>query len=96
MSSQISGDRSVVTLIFDSYIASIGPGIAVTEQRKNCQLNVDLEYPGGFQYSILSADYRGYSAIQKGVTGTLKSTYYFSGQTAQVCVCTFSFNHNRS
>lgn len=85
MSSQISNDRSVVTLIFDSYIASIGPGIGVTEQRKNCQLNVDLEYPGGFQYSILSADYRGYSAIQKGVTGTLKSTYYFSGQTAQVC-----------
>jgi len=83
MSSQISSDRSVVTLIFDSYIASIGPGISVTEQRKNCQLNVDLEYPGGFQYSILSADYRGYSAIQKGVTGTLKSTYYFSGQTAQ-------------
>lgn len=84
MSSSISNDRTVVTLIFDAYIASIGPGIAVTEQRKNCQVNVELLYPGGFQYSILSADYRGYSAIQKGVTGTLKSTYYFSGQTAQV------------
>jgi hypothetical protein len=84
MSSQISADRSIVTLIFDAYIASIGPGVAVTEQRKNCQLNVDLLYPGGFQYSILSADYRGYSNIQKGVTGTLKSTYYFSGQTSQV------------
>jgi hypothetical protein len=83
MSSQISNDRTVVTLIFDAYIASIGPGISVTESRKNCQLNIDLDYPGGFQYSILSADYRGYSAIQKGVTGTLKSTYYFSGQTAQ-------------
>ena len=83
MSSQISADRTVVTLIFDSYIASIGPGISVTEQRKNCQLNVDIKYPGGFQYSILSADYRGYAAIQKSVTGTLKSTYYFSGQTAQ-------------
>jgi hypothetical protein len=85
MSSQISADRTVVTLIFDAYIASIGPGISVTEQRKNCQLNVDIDYPGGFQYSILSADYRGYASIQKGVSGTLKSTYYFSGQTAQVC-----------
>jgi len=84
MSSQISSDRTIVTLIFDSYIASIGPGISVTEQRKNCQLNVDINYPGGFQYSVLSADYRGYSSIQKGVSGTLKSTYYFSGQTAQV------------
>ena len=83
--SQISSDRSILTLIFDSYIASIGPGIAITEQRKNCQLNIDLLYPGGFQYSILSADYRGYSSIDKGISGTLKSTYYFSGQTAQVC-----------
>lgn len=84
MSYAISDDRTLVTLIFDSYIASIGPGIAVTEQRKNCQLNVDITYPGGFQYSILSADYRGYAAIQKGVTGVLKSTYYFSGNTQQV------------
>ncbi|KAF2638829.1 hypothetical protein P280DRAFT_63319 [Massarina eburnea CBS 473.64] len=83
MSSQISADRTTMTLIFDAYIASIGPGVAVTESRKNCQLNVDIQYPGGFQYSVLSADYRGYAAIQKGVTGTLKSTYYFSGQTDQ-------------
>jgi len=83
MSSQLSSDRTTVTLIFDSYIASIGPGIAVTEQRKNCQLNIALNYPGGFQYSVLSADYRGYAALQKGVSGVLKSTYYFSGQTEQ-------------
>ncbi|OCL04504.1 hypothetical protein AOQ84DRAFT_116170 [Glonium stellatum] len=79
----ISDDRTTVTLIFDSYVASIGPSISVTESRKNCQLNVDITYPGGFQYSVFSADYRGYAAIDKGVTGVLKSTYYFSGQTAQ-------------
>jgi hypothetical protein len=84
MSSQISEDRTTVTLIFDSYIASIGPGISVTDSRKNCQLNVDIRYPGGFQYSILSADYRGYASLQQGISGTLKSTYYFAGQTAQV------------
>ncbi|KAF2662025.1 hypothetical protein K491DRAFT_700703 [Lophiostoma macrostomum CBS 122681] len=83
VSSQFSSDRTTVTLIFDSYIASIGPGIAVTEQRKNCQLNVDITYPGGFQYSVLSADYRGYASLEKGVSGTLKSTYYFSGSTDQ-------------
>jgi hypothetical protein len=73
-----------MTLIFDSYIAAIGPTLPVTESRKNCQLNVDIQYPGGFQYSILSADYRGFTAIDKGIEGTLKSTYYFSGQTKQV------------
>lgn len=80
----ISDDRSTVTLIYDSYVASIGPGIAITENRKACQINLDIQYPGGFQYSILSADYRGYAAIDKGVTGTLKSTYYFSGLAPQV------------
>lgn len=84
VSTIISDDRSVVTLIYDSYVASIGPGIAVTEQRKNCQLTLELEYPGGFQYSILSADYRGYANIEKGITGTLKSTYYFAGKAPQV------------
>ncbi|KAF9732425.1 secreted protein [Paraphaeosphaeria minitans] len=83
LSAQLNTDKTLVTIIFDAYIASIGPGVAVTEQRKNCQLNIDIRYPGGFQYSVLSADYRGYASIQKGVTGTLKSTYYFSGQTDQ-------------
>jgi len=83
VSAQFSSDRTIVTLIFDAYIASVGPGIALTESRKNCQLNVDIKYPGGFQYSVLSADYRGYASLQKGVTGTLKSNYYFSGSTTQ-------------
>jgi hypothetical protein len=84
MSTQISDDRTIVTLIFDAYVASIGPGIPLTESRKNCQLSVNIKYPGGFQYSILSADYRGYASLQKGITGTVKSTYYFSGQPTQV------------
>lgn len=75
-----------MTLVYDAYVASIGPNVPVTEQRKNCQLTVELEYPGGFQYSIMSADYRGYANIEKGVSGTLKSTYYFAGQAPQVCV----------
>ena len=89
MSNQISSDRTIMTLIFDAYIASIGPDVKTIENRKNCQINVDIQYPGGFQYSILSADYRGYAAIQKGVTGTLKSTYYFSGSQEQVCQAMF-------
>jgi len=81
--SAISEDRTILTLIMSDYVASIGPGIAITESRKNCQLNLGLEYPGGFQYSILSAQYRGYADLDKGISGTQKSTYYFSGQAAQ-------------
>ena len=55
-----------MTLIFDSYVADQGKDIPVTENRKNCQLNIDLLYPPGFQYSVFSADYRGYVALDKG------------------------------
>lgn len=68
------------TLIFDEYVASIGPGVAITENRKNCQLDIDLQYPSGFQYSVFNADYRGYAALDANVTGTQQSTYYFSGR----------------
>jgi hypothetical protein len=60
-------------------MASIGPGVAVTSNRANCQLNINLQYPSGFQYSILGTDYRGYAALGPGVTGTQSATYYFSG-----------------
>ncbi|EER29982.1 hypothetical protein D8B26_007256 [Coccidioides posadasii str. Silveira] len=79
----LSDDRQVMTLIFDEYVASIGPEVPITQNRKNCQLNINLRYPGGFQFSIFSADYRGYANLEKGITGTQKSTYYFSGQTQQ-------------
>jgi len=81
--SYISPDRQTFTLIFDQYVASIGPGVAVAQSRKNCQLNLDLKYPGGFQYSILNTVYRGYAALDAGVTGVQATTFYFSGQTAQ-------------
>jgi len=79
----LSTDRKTFTLIFDEYVASLGPGIRVTENRKNCQINVNLQYPQGFQYSLLSADFRGYVGIDAGVTATQKATYYFSGITEQ-------------
>ncbi|KAL2064276.1 hypothetical protein VTL71DRAFT_4770 [Oculimacula yallundae] len=80
----ISPDRTTFTLIFDRFVASIGPGVAVTENRKNCQLNIELQYPGGFQYSIASTMYRGYVDVDQGVSARQQNTYYFSGQSNQL------------
>lgn len=79
----LSTDHTTFTLIFDDYVASIGPGTSVTDQRKNCQLDLDLVYPSGFQYSIFNTEYRGYVQLDAGVTARQQSTFYFSGQTAQ-------------
>ncbi|KAF3929353.1 hypothetical protein ABW19_dt0200414 [Dactylella cylindrospora] len=80
----ISADRKTFTLIFDNYVAAIGTGIPLTDSRKNCQLNIDIHYPQGFQYSIFSMDYRGYAWLEEGVTATQTATYYFSGYSQQV------------
>ena len=81
--SSFANDRKSFTLIFDSFVASTGPNIPVTEGRKNCQINVNLHIPQGFSFSIGTADYRGYVSLPAGVTGEQKSTYYFQGETTQ-------------
>jgi len=83
LGSFISDDRQTFTLIFDQFVASIGPGVAVAQNRKNCQINLDLRYPSGFQYSIFSTSYRGYVGLDSGVNGLQSTNFYFSGQTSQ-------------
>ena len=80
----LSDDRTTLSLSFDAYTVQSGPNIPATDRRKFCQLQLKLKYPTGFQFSIFGADYRGYASLEKGVTGTTQSTYYFSGQQNQV------------
>ncbi|RPA89576.1 hypothetical protein L873DRAFT_621952 [Choiromyces venosus 120613-1] len=74
-----SADARTVTIAFDSYVASIGPGVPFVDRRKNCNLNVKLHYPGGFQYTLYQTDYTGYADLEVGVTATQRSTYWFAG-----------------
>lgn len=84
MGSSFANDRESVTLIFDSFAASTGPGVPVTEARKNCQLNINAHVPQGFSYSIATFDYRGYVQAASGGSAVQKSTYYFQGEVQQV------------
>jgi hypothetical protein len=81
---QISTDLTTLTLLYDTFVAQSGQGLKPADMRKNCQLNIKLRYPQGWQFSIVKADYRGYAALPKGNTGTCKATYYFSGDSRQV------------
>lgn len=57
------------TLIFDSFVAQIGPSVNPSEWRHNCRLLVQLHYPQSFKYSILQTEYRGFVSIDAVVTG---------------------------
>ncbi|KAK7750349.1 hypothetical protein SLS62_007757 [Diatrype stigma] len=74
----LSPDGTVVTFGFDAFQTYIGPGTVVSDRTKNCQLHLNLQYPGGFQFSVVEATYHGYAQLEEGVTGTFLSTYYFS------------------
>jgi hypothetical protein len=76
----VSQDLTAFTLLFDQYIAEVGPGVPFSEKRKNCQLNIDFDFPQGWSYSLLTLDYRGYVSLDPRVTGTQQSSYYFQGQ----------------
>jgi hypothetical protein len=79
----LSDDRSQLTLIFDSYVASTGPAVPITESRKACQLNINLHVPQGWSYSIGDITYRGYAQLARGQVGQQISTYYFAGSSTQ-------------
>jgi Domain of unknown function (DUF4360) len=81
-----SDDKTILTSVFDQFVAAVGPGIPITGSRKNCQMTLKIHYPGGFQFSIFEADYRGFVQLDKDVNAVQKSTYYFSGSQSQVSV----------
>ncbi|KAF2182512.1 hypothetical protein K469DRAFT_636395 [Zopfia rhizophila CBS 207.26] len=74
-------DGRILPIYFGKdFTASVGPNIDPAQSRKNCQLNIDLMFSPGFQYTVYSADYAGYGDLDSGVKGTVKASYYFSGE----------------
>lgn len=73
-----------VTAFGKDFIASVGPKAAIADSRKFCQLSLQLEYSAGYSFAVYSAAYGGFADLDGGVTGTVKSNYYFAGETEQV------------
>lgn len=79
VASYLSDDAQAFTLIFDAFTVTAGPGINREENRKFCNVNLDLLVPAGWQYSIFKVDYYGFADLDRGAYGNLSSTYRFSG-----------------
>ncbi|KAJ3397785.1 hypothetical protein HDU92_002457 [Lobulomyces angularis] len=95
VSENLNSDATAFTLLFDSYVASKGPSVPITENRKNCQLNINLNIPQGWQYSVGTVDYRGFMQLDAGVTAQQQALYYFQGELVQQRITTtFSDKNN--
>ncbi|MDI1448005.1 DUF4360 domain-containing protein [Polyangium sp. 6x1] len=75
----LSADFKALELVFGAFTSEASPVGLPSEARKFCQLTVDLGFPQGYSFSIVSADYRGYADLEAAVVGTQTSSYYFTG-----------------
>jgi hypothetical protein len=69
--SSFSNDRKSFTLIFDQFVASMGPGVPIVESRKNCRLNLNLHVPSGWSFELVQTENRGFVLLPAGAKGRL-------------------------
>ncbi|KAK1753578.1 hypothetical protein QBC47DRAFT_386768 [Echria macrotheca] len=82
VSVEISTDRTAVTLGFDEFQTYIGKRFAASDRDKNCQIRLNLLYPGGYTFAVLEATYHGYAQLDAAVNGSFSTSYSFPGQKA--------------
>jgi hypothetical protein len=77
----LAPDLQAFTLLFDSFVAELGPGLPLSLSRRNCQILVDLDFPPGWSFSVVDVDHGGFASLETGVSGVQQSSYYFQGES---------------
>lgn len=78
----MNADNTAFTVTYSNYLAAAGDGVSPLDFRKNCQLGLQVDVPGGFTYAIQSVDYRGYAFLGHDARGVQRAGYYFQGSPA--------------
>lgn len=76
-----TSDKTAITLLFEEYIASIGPGSSIADSRKKCAVTLDVYIPSSFQFSITTVEYTGFENLGAGVSAVQAASYFFTGQS---------------
>mgnify|MGYP003347675371 CR=1 FL=1 len=71
--SSFTNDRTAFTLVLDSFIASSGPNIPITEKTKSCTLNVNLHLPPGHSIWAQTSTAKGYAQMPAGQDASITS-----------------------
>lgn len=77
----LSPDGEAMTVAFSQLFAAVGTGIAAADTSHHCKLHVKVNVPPGWSYALASVDYRGYVALDPGMTARRQSRYHISGES---------------
>lgn len=77
ISASITPDAKTISLLFDNYIAEAGNSSGVKRDIKNCSVQLPIEVPAGYQFTIVKLDYRGFNSIPDGGRTRYVTIYSF-------------------
>lgn len=63
---------------FARYVARLGPGLPISDRRRNCAIRLTLDQPAGWQFGLVSARFVGDARLPKAVVANLQSDIQFS------------------
>ena len=73
-----SPDWANFTLTFDKFTPQVGPGLPVSDSRKNCNVNAKIYFPPGYQYTLYQLEWSGRLALDKKVRYSFEAAYWFA------------------
>lgn len=76
----LTDDQSILSVLFDSFVAQAPTPQNATFDRKSCNLRIPVSVGPGLQVALVAFDYRGFAAIPNGGRGTFEARYAYVGQ----------------
>jgi len=64
--------------------AFYGPEHTSDKNMRNCALHVNIRYPGGYQFSVMTASYNGYARLDPGVIAKMTASYFFTQSAERI------------
>ncbi len=76
----LTDDQSILSVLFDSFVAQAPTAMNANFDRKSCNLRIPVSVGPGYQVALIAFDYRGFAAIPNGGRGQFEARYAYVGQ----------------
>ncbi len=74
----ISPDLQDLSILFDNMVLEAKPSMVNPKNliaAKQCTVNIEMGVPAGWQFALVSVDYRGFASVPKGATAFQRFVY---------------------